>query len=45
MYSPFYQLKKPADQQNAMKTAQEFPAHLVPGNLPYIPATTKCLVF
>jgi len=30
MYSPFHQLRKPANQQN-MENASQFPAHLVPG--------------
>lgn len=33
MYSPFYQLRKPAVQQNAIEDVQQFPAHLVPGKL------------
>lgn len=32
MYSPFYQLRKPAEQHNAIENVQQFPAHLVPGN-------------
>jgi hypothetical protein len=35
MYSPFYQLRKPVDQQNAIENVQQFPAHLVPGKLIY----------
>ncbi|VVC33664.1 Mitochondrial carrier domain,Mitochondrial substrate/solute carrier [Cinara cedri] len=31
MYSPFYQLRKPAEQQNGIENVQQFPAHLVPG--------------
>lgn len=31
MYSPFHQLRKPADQQNALENVSQFPAHLVPG--------------
>lgn len=31
MYSPFFQLRKPVEQQNAMVNTRQFPAHLVPG--------------